>query len=244
MSTIPQPAPPQTFGSPSTLGSPYDLVIFDMDGTLVDTEPHYRAVNRQLFNELGFDLPVAEHDGLVGMTAEGIWGHLKTRFDLALPVTELIALEQHRQWHNLQLQTLMPIAGVPELVEAIGQQGLQRAVGSSSPQFMIDFIVEKIGLKAAFDTTLSGEAVAHGKPAPDLFLALAAHFQRDPARCLVLEDARHGVSSAKAAGMTCWGYQNPHSGYQDLSAADFVFSDYAEALRHWRDVVHAPQRVH
>lgn len=232
MCTIPQPQQPDALL--------YDLVIFDMDGTLVDTEPHYRTVNRQLFNELGFDLPVAEHDGLVGMTAEGIWSHLKTRFALRQPVNALIELEQHRQWHNLQLQSLMPIAGVPELVKAVGQHGSLRAVGSSSPQFMIDFIIQKIGLKTAFDTTLSGEAVPRGKPAPDLFLALAAHFKLDPARCLVLEDAHHGVHSAKAAGMTCWGYQNPHSGYQDLSAADFVFNDYAEALRHWRALIQTP----
>lgn len=221
---------------------PFDLVIFDMDGTLVDTEPHYRTINRQLFNELGFDLPVDEHDGLVGMTAEGIWGHLRERFHLTPPVSELIALEQHRQWHNLQLQTLIPIAGIPALVKAVGDQGIHRAVGSSSPQFMIDFIIEKIGLKSAFDTTLSGEAVPQGKPAPDLFLALAAHFNLSPARCLVLEDAHHGVSSAKAAGMSCWGYQNPHSGYQDLSAADFVFSDYALAMDRWRAAIHTPER--
>lgn len=237
MSTIPHP-PLQP--NPALA---FDLVIFDMDGTLVDTEPHYRTVNRELFKELGFDLPVAEHDGLVGMTAEGIWGHLKKCFGLAQSVTSLIEREQHLQWHNLQLQSLMPIAGVPALVEAVGQAGMKRAVGSSSPQFMIDFIIKKIGLKPAFDTTLSGEAVPHGKPAPDLFLALAAHFNISPARCLVLEDAHHGVQSAKAAGMVCWGYQNPHSGYQDLSAADFVFSDYAEALHRWHTLIHAPERV-
>lgn len=211
----------------------YDLIIFDMDGTLVDTEPHYRAVNRKIFEDLGFHLPLAEHDALVGMTAEGIWGNLKRRFHLEASVAELIENEQHQQWHNLQVQTLMPIAGVPELIQAMAAEKIALAVGSSSPQFMIDFITQKIGLASYFQKTLSGEAVTHGKPAPDLFLALADHFQVEPARCLVLEDAAHGVHAAKSAGMQCWGYQNPHSGYQDLSAADFVFSDYAKALQHW-----------
>lgn len=216
--------------------TPYALVIFDMDGTLVDTEPHYRAVNRKIFDDLGFHLPVEAHDALVGMTAEGIWGNLKQRFHLEASVEDLIANEQRKQWHNLQVHTLLPIDGVPALIKAISNQGIHLAVGSSSPQFMIDFIIHKIGLKPYFQATLSGEAVPHGKPAPDLFLALAHHFQVEPEQCLVLEDAGHGVHAAKSAGMQCWGYQNPHSGHQDLSAADFVFSDYRAALNHWKQL--------
>lgn len=217
--------------------TPYALIIFDMDGTLVDTEPHYRAVNRKIFEELGFHLPVAEHDALVGMTAEGIWGNLKQRFELTPSVEALIENEQHQQWQNLQVQTLLPIAGVPNLVEAMTEQGVPLAVGSSSPQFMIDFIIHKMGLKPHFHATLSGEAVPHGKPAPDLFLALAHHFHAEPAQCLVIEDAAHGVHAAKSAGMQCWGYQNPHSGYQDLRAADFIFTDYQQALDQWQQAV-------
>lgn len=70
-----------------------------------------------------------------------------------------------------------------------------------------------------------------GKPAPDVYLKAAELLGVEPEHCMVLEDARHGVAAAKAAGMTCIGFVNPNSGNQDLSQADHVVDSIGDVLR-------------
>lgn len=89
-------------------------------------------------------------------------------------------------------------------------------------------MLDKFGLLDAFNCIVSGEEVDRGKPAPDVYLKAAELLGSEPASCMVLEDARHGIAAAKAAGMQCIGFVNPNSGNQDLSAADYVVRSIAE----------------
>ncbi len=207
------------------------LIIFDMDGTLVNTEMHYREVNHRLFAELGFTLPEAEHDAFVGTTAQHMWSTLKSRYHLNESVETLMAQEEQAHLKQFQHVELSPIAGVEEWLKTIQQQSIPVAIGSSSSPLMIEQVLQQAGLTPYFEHCFSGHNVEKGKPAPDLFLAVAKFFKVAPEHCLVIEDSAHGVTAAKAAGMTCWAYKNPHSGAQDLSQADFVFSDYANARK-------------
>jgi beta-phosphoglucomutase len=81
--------------------------------------------------------------------------------------------------------------------------GYRQALGSSAPIANIETIIELLGIGPYLDGFISGERVAHGKPAPDIFLAGAALLGVDPARCLVIEDAPAGVQAAHAGGMRC-----------------------------------------
>ena len=78
-----------------------------------------------------------------------------------------------------------------------------------------------------FEVTVSGQEVAHGKPAPDIFLAAAAGLKRKPADCLVVEDSPHGIQGAATAGMKTVGVISPNSGSQDLSGADLIVKDFS-----------------
>jgi len=204
-------------------------VIFDMDGVLVDTEPYYLENNNRLFGELGFAVPPGEYVRFVGISARRMWDELKSRFGLTQSVEELIELEYETHFRRLAaLPSLDPIAGVLNLIQRLRDSGLALAIASSSPGRVIELTLAKAGLSAFFPIAVGGEDVTHGKPHPDIFLEAARRVAVDPAHCLVIEDSPRGIAGAAAAGMASVGFKNPHSGDQDLSAADLVVESFGE----------------
>jgi beta-phosphoglucomutase-like phosphatase (HAD superfamily) len=93
---------------------------------------------------------------------------------------------------------------------------------SASARPVIDAILETVGLSGAFETMVSGDEVARGKPAPDGFLLAARRLAVDPERCVVVEDSRNGVLAGKAAGMTVAAVPGPTTSHEDFSPADLV----------------------
>lgn len=94
---------------------------------------------------------------------------------------------------------------------------------------MIDLILAKTNLRQYFDAVISAEDVANGKPAPDIFIGVAAKLGCAPTVCVVVEDSPHGIRAAVAAGMKVIGFQNINSGNQDLSEADLLINDFSDA---------------
>jgi HAD superfamily hydrolase (TIGR01509 family) len=112
--------------------------------------------------------------------------------------------------------------GLIELLDAIDARGLRRAVATSSPGFYAPVALQEIGAADGFVAIVTGDSVARGKPAPDIYLAAAAALALPPALCLALEDSPNGVRSAKAAGMRCIAVPNELSVELDLSEADAI----------------------
>ena len=102
------------------------------------------------------------------------------------------------------------------------------ALASSSPRRIIDLFTSKTSTQSYFEFLLSGEEVPNGKPEPDIFLEAARRLGAAPAECVVIEDSANGVQAAVAAGMRCIGFQNPHSGTQDLKMADLVVDHFGK----------------
>jgi HAD superfamily hydrolase (TIGR01509 family) len=204
-------------------------LIFDMDGVLADTEPYYLENNNRLFGELGFSLPPEEYVHFVGISARRMWTDLRTRFRLQQSVEKLIELEYETHFSHLAaLPALEPIPGIRQLLERLKGLGRALAIASSSPRRVIDLTLAKTGLAGYFPVTVSGEDVVHGKPHPDIFLEAARLAGKLPEECLVIEDSPRGIAGARAAGMATVGFRNPHSGDQDLSAADLVVQAFSD----------------
>ena len=100
-------------------------------------------------------------------------------------------------------ETAAPLPGAIELLSALKEAGYQQALASSTPKANIDLISEVLGLRRYLTALVSGESVAHGKPAPDVFLKAASELGVEPSKCLVIEDAVAGVEAALAGGMYC-----------------------------------------
>ena len=183
----------------------FDLVIFDCDGVLVDSERLSIGLDAIFLERIGWPMPESEIvERFLGRTDASmraeIEGHL--RRDIG-PEWNAFA-ERYVAAFAAELE---PIDGVTEAVDAIQAAGYATCVASSGDHGKIRRNLAKTGLLDRFDGRIfSADDVEHGKPAPDLFLHAAAVMGVEPARCSVIEDSGHGVAAARAAGMWAFGY--------------------------------------
>jgi beta-phosphoglucomutase len=178
-----------------------------------------------LARENGFPYSDAEFWATFGMRNADIIPHL---FGVTGPPGRVAALGERKEVIYRALLTHSPqgavaLPGAKELLAALHAAGYRQALGSSAPPQNLEVIVALLGLAPHLEAVVSGETVAHGKPAPDIFLAAARALGVPPARCLVIEDAPAGVAAAHAGGMKCLAVrrsgQPPSPG---LAAADHV----------------------
>ncbi|MFF5306958.1 HAD family hydrolase [Streptomyces sp. NPDC013161] len=178
-------------------------VIFDLDGTLVDSEPNYYEATRQTLAEHGVpDFTWAQHERFVGISTQETLVLLKERHGLKAPVEELLA-ETNRRYLALARAATHVYPEMRKFVELLAAEGVPMAVASGSSPEAIEAILAGTGLDAPLRTVVSADEVAHGKPAPDVFLGAARRLGAAPADCVVLEDAAPGAAAAHAAGMRC-----------------------------------------
>ena len=201
-------------------------VIFDMDGVIIDSEPIHARIEKGLLEELGGHISDEEYLKYVGMTDEAMWSSFKENYDLKPSVDDLIATKKERfmeEIHNVPL-----VEDFKEVLDAFYENGCKIALASSNNKVTVDKIIKEFSLSSYFETAISGEEITHGKPHPEIFLTAADHMDVEPKECLVFEDATNGVEAAKAAGMKCIGLDNPNSGEQDLSEADWVIDTFED----------------
>jgi HAD superfamily hydrolase (TIGR01509 family) len=178
-------------------------VIFDLDGTLVDSEPNYYEAGRQTLAEYGVpDFTWAEHEEYVGISTQETVADWKRRYSLRAPVEELLAVK-NRHYLELARTSARAYPEMRKFVELLAGEGVPLAVASGSSPEAIETILSRTGLDAQLRTIVSADEVAQGKPAPDVFLEAARRLGADPADCVVLEDAAPGAAAAHAAGMRC-----------------------------------------
>ncbi|MEI9944207.1 MAG: HAD family phosphatase [Chitinophagaceae bacterium] len=204
------------------------LVIFDIDGVLLDSEKVYLDINQAWFKEIGIKLSVEKHQTFIGSSAKRFWQYLKEENNLDGEIDTYIELEKELKNKALREQDLLPTEHVIDFLDFLEKNGNIIGIASSGLKKNIDLILTKLNIGHYFDLVVSGEQVIKGKPEPDIFLKVADHFNYQPADCIVIEDSTNGVTAAKAAGMFCVGFYNPNSGNQDLSKADLIIDSFKD----------------
>jgi len=211
-----------------------DLIIFDCDGVLVDSEVLSCRCLSEVLAGCGIDLGLDQAlDLFLGRSMTAVLDHYKTlgRLDPAQFSAELRAGVR-----AAFLSALCPIEGVSSVLEGLQ---IPHCVASSSDVDRVSFSLSLTGLAPHFDSRLyTSQMVERGKPAPDLFLYAADRMRADPRRTLVIEDSVSGVTAGKAAGMTVWGFVGG-SHYQSRdgeailsqAGADRVFGRMADFWR-------------
>ncbi|MFF8592119.1 HAD family hydrolase [Streptomyces sp. NPDC015220] len=182
---------------------PIELVIFDCDGVLVDSERIAARVQVTLGAELGWPLTEEEVvDRFIGRSHAAIREQVAARLGEATAATWSDRFEQlHREAVDAELA---PVEGLPEALDALT---LPTCVASSGSHDKMRHTLGRTGLYERFSGRIySATEVSHGKPAPDLFLHAARRMGVDPAACAVVEDSGPGVRAARAAGMRSFGY--------------------------------------
>ncbi|MER5940197.1 HAD family phosphatase [Streptomyces sp. NPDC001928] len=178
-------------------------VIFDLDGTLVDSEPNYYEAGRQILAAHGVpDFTWADHERYVGISTLETVTLWKREYGLDASVEELLAAK-NRRYLELARTATRAYPEMRKFVELLSTEGVPMAVASGSSLQAITAILAGTGLDAHLRTVVSADEVDHGKPAPDVFLEAARRLGTPPARCVVVEDAAPGAAAADAAGMRC-----------------------------------------
>ncbi len=186
--------------------SDLDLVIFDCDGVLVDSEPISNAVFAQMLGGLGLTMTLEQaRAAFQGLRLDGVVAEAERRLGRSLPAGWLQSYERRRS--EVFRRELSPIDGAAAAVRTISDAGIAVCVASQGKVEKTELSLRLTGLDTLFaaDALFSAHTVKHGKPAPDLFLHAAATMGTRPDRCAVVEDTALGVTAAVRAGMRVLG---------------------------------------
>lgn len=171
--------------------------IFDFDGTLADTTPSHERALRTALHPYGLDLNHDWYRRHVGLSIHDLLAALPG--GQQLPHQEIIT--RSRTHLLASVDHIAPIGCVVSLLRAARRGGLPCAVATGASRLLVHPGIDALGLRQEFAAVVAREDVAHGKPAPDLYIAAAQRLNVPPDRCLAVDDARDGVASARAAGM-------------------------------------------
>lgn len=198
----------------------FDAVLFDCDGVLVDSEAITCGALRDMLEENGWRLSLAE------CMAHFVGHTVRSRADLiqaqtGKPLTNAFMDEFYRR-RNIRLENeITTIDGIHDAVRHLHERCEGRiAVASGADRYKVEMMLQRVGLAAFFEGRIfSGHEMPRSKPFPDVYLAAAAHMQVNPARCLVVEDTPVGVTAGVAAGATVWAYAPPFVTTEALTQA-------------------------
>lgn len=212
-----------------------ELILFDMDGVLTDSEPLINEAAVRMFRELGQFVQPEDFTPFIGTGEDRYLAGVAELYGIPLD-----PLEAKKRTYEIYLELvpthLKAFAGAIDLVKECRMRGARTAVASSADRIKVHANLNQIGLppEKFWDAVISGEMVAKKKPHPDIFLHAAALVGVDASRCVVIEDAVHGIQAAKAAGMWCVAVAQTFPASQ-LIQADRVFPSLANL--HYDDLL-------
>jgi len=185
----------------------FEAVLFDCDGVLVDSEAITCGALRDMLDENGWRLELAE------CMAHFVGHTVRSRAPLieahtGKPLTDAFMDEFYRR-RNIRLENeITAIDGIHDAVRHVHERCEGRiAVASGADRYKVEMMLQRVDLAQFFEGRIfSGHEMPRSKPFPDVYLAAAAHLQVEPARCLVVEDTPVGITAGVAAGATVWGY--------------------------------------
>ncbi len=204
--------------------------IFDWDGVVIDSHAQHEESWCLLFKELGKPMPEGFFKKTFGMRNQQI---IPEWFDFVKPDdhAEIARLGDRKEVlyrEILRRDGIDPLPGVVTLLNELKSLGIPRVVGSSTPRGNVSVVSEIAGLEGLFDDFVTAEDVTAGKPDPQVFVKAAAKISRDPAKCVVIEDAHVGIEAGKSGGMKVLAVATTHPP-DTLKNADAVFTDLAGA---------------
>ncbi len=180
---------------------PRGAVLWDLDGTLVDSEEHHWLAWKEIFDREGISLTRAQFLSSFGQRNDRILrGWLGE--DASSELISKIGDDKEAHYRELvRTNGLAPLPGAAEWVERLFQEGWPQAIASSAPRLNVEAVLDALHLRKWFQATVSAEDVQAGKPDPQVFLVAAARLNSAPRICIVVEDAGAGVEAARRGGM-------------------------------------------
>lgn len=205
-----------------------DAVIFDLDGSLVDSMWMWSQIDVEYLGKFGIELPKGLQSDIEGMSFSETAQYFKDRFKLPDSIPQIKedwnAMAWDKYSHEVPLKQ-----GVGDFLDCCKERGIALGIATSNSRELVENVISVHGLKGYFSCIMTGCDVAKGKPSPDIYLAVAKKLDVPPSRCLVFEDIIPGIMAGKAAGMKVCAVEDAYSIAQKeakQAAADYYIKDF------------------
>lgn len=208
-------------------------VIFDVDGTMVDSEPlHVLAWDRalQMYDHRLSDLSDERRSKIAGRKPLHIASDLIEWLDLQVKPEEFLKMRQ-KIFLDLIRTDIRPMPGLENSVKRLVKEGYLLGIGTAQYSEYINLVLDTLQLREYFQVVVTGDEIMHGKPHPETYLTVTKKLGVKPQDCVVIEDAESGIKSAKAAGCYCIAIENQNALKQDLSLADTIIISHDEVTK-------------
>ncbi len=207
-------------------------VIFDLDGTVVDSMWMWKSIDMEYLGGFGIDLPEDLHKSISGKSFSETAAYFKETFDLPDSVEEIKnawnTMAMHKYTHEVPLKT-----GMLEFLKQLKKNGIRTGIATSNSLELVGAVLKSLSVEEYFDEVHTACEVAKGKPAPDIYLLVAERLGVKPEDCLVFEDISEGILAGKAAGMEVCAIEDEFSAKdreEKQRLADYYIVDYTELL--------------
>ena len=211
----------------SKISFPFKAIIFDMDGTLLEsTEADYMAWEK-VFKAYGRDLTYQSYVPLLGIRSVDVIRNI-LGFSNETDVARVLIEKYERFVDYVNEHPVKPVVATDDFLQHLSKYDVQVGLATSSRQQKTMLLLQRLDFLKYFNAIVTGEQVQNSKPAPDIFLRAAEKLNIDPQHCLVIEDGPIGVAAAKSAGMKCIAITTTHPA-EKLQQADWIIDSYEGA---------------
>lgn len=212
--------------------SEIDAVLFDLDGTLVDSMWMWRDIDIEYLGRFQIPLPEGLQSDIEGMSFSETAHYFKNRFQIPDSIEKIKDDWNRMAWDKYTNHVpLKP--GAKEFVTYCHEKGIRLGIATSNSRELVENVLTVHGIKECFDTIVTGCDVSKGKPAPDVYLAAARNCGIIPEKCLVFEDIVQGILAGKAAGMKVCAVEDAYSRHQTEEKhrlSDYYIHDYFDVM--------------
>jgi beta-phosphoglucomutase len=198
------------------------VIIFDMDGVLVDSYAAHLASWRQLAEEVGLSLSEAQFLATFGRTSRESINQTWPERQFSDVEIERLDGRKEQIFRQLIEYDFPAMDGAVELIEQLNLAGFVLAVGSSGPRENVELALSKLRCRHAMQVVVSGSDVTLGKPDPEIYRTVAQRLDVPAQACIVVEDAKPGIAAAKVAGMSCIALHSSGHKREELLQADAI----------------------
>ncbi len=208
-------------------------VIFDVDGSMVDSMWMWKRIDKEYLEKFGIPLPDTLQAEIEGWSFYETAVYFKKRFGISDPVEKIMADWNDMAWEKYEKEVPLK-SGIREFMQLCKGRGIKMGIATSNSRELMMTIERVHGLTEFISCIKTGSEVQKGKPEPDIYLAVAKELQVAPENCLVFEDLVAGILAGKRAGMKVCAVQDAYSMDSDnekRNLADYYIEDYVQLMR-------------
>jgi HAD superfamily hydrolase (TIGR01509 family) len=187
-----------------------DAVLFDLDGTLVDSMWLWKDIDVEYLGRYGIPVPDNLQSEIEGMSFSETAAYFKERFKLKDSIDTIKEEWNRMAWDKYRNEVPLK-EGVKEFLEVLKQSNIKTGVATSNSRELVELVLKQRGIDVFFDTVRTSCEAKKGKPAPDIYLLAASDLNVEPERCLVFEDLVYGIMAGKNANMRVCSVADPYS---------------------------------